>query len=215
MILKKIYQEIFGKFEEENNVNEKTIAYFFNLFNDQKIAITNDKYRDLFKISDFLEVKSFLNRLKRYEKRHFKDIDFIITSIIEELSLTSNQKSSQDKYKIKMEEHLIEHINECFFNNKFKQLPIEIIYRIINKLYEKDKTKISNDLLFDFINGSIEDLFVLYTFVDIRKVSPQKLHEFNEIITDKKNENLLKYLQYLKYDYQYLIEAREIENKYI
>ena len=144
------------------------------LFNDEKVKITNDKYRILFKISSFFKVNSFLKKLKKYEKQHFKDIDFIITTILEEITNQNNNENDEYKLKFQMEQYLTDKANECFLNKKFKKFPVSLIYQIIDK---SDKSKISSDL-FDFINESIDEFFALFSFVE---KNPKFLFNFTQL----------------------------------
>ena len=111
-----------NEFEISNHIKEDNLIYFLKLFNDEKIQITNDRYKDFLKISEFLQVNSFIKKLNNYKKRHFKDIDFIIQNILEELSNRTNFSTFESDFEFQMEKCLINHIDECIKNEKYSSL---------------------------------------------------------------------------------------------
>lgn len=113
----------------------------------------------------------------------------------------------------------------------FAKLPISIIYRIFSK---SEIENISSDLLFDFINASVEERYVLFHFLNIGKLNDGKfdmLYKKYQIeskskfiyqnipvdlyyIKSMKDENasLKKYIENLEKQVKKLINEKEINN---
>lgn len=176
------------QFEEENNINEINIINFFKIYQDENVAITNDNFRDYYKISEFLRVKSFLTQLKKYEKKYSNDIDFIISKILDEMSNPRNGLMPKDDFLFQMEEHLTHRIEDCIKSENFIQIPISMIYRIIEK---SDKEKVSSDWLLDFILGSIDKLCVLFPLVDFFNLSKEKFLKFKNFFESDDSKNVI------------------------
>ena len=64
-----------------------------------------------------------------------------------------------------------------FKNVKFANLPISVIYRIIQKAAQK---QISSDLLYDFIKKSINKFCTLFSFLNFKNLSENKLVDLCE-----------------------------------
>lgn len=209
--LKSDVQECLSKeicrFEKENNINEENVIIFFKIFNDEKITITTDRYRDFYKISEFLQVNSFQKRLKKFENRHLNDVDFIITKIIEEMQTLEDQLSSESEFELQMEKQLINKIDECLKNKKFSQIPAPLIYRILEK---SDKNQYSSDSLLDFIVGSIDKLFVLLPLVSIQNLSTEKFDGFVDLVLNSNDVKMKSYLQYLPFNFDKFKSLRNL-----
>ena len=75
---------------------------------------------------------------------------------------------NEDSTNSEIEELLTNNINECLKNDKFIELPIPTVYRIIE---QSSKLKIESDALFDFIKKSLKNFCILFRFLDISKLS--------------------------------------------
>lgn len=62
------------EYVQENHINEDNIHYFFKTFNDEKLIITSERYRDLFKLSEFFQINPLLKRLKNTRKNTLKTL---------------------------------------------------------------------------------------------------------------------------------------------
>lgn len=149
------------EFQRQNQIEDENIIFFFNILRDEKNKITRKSYRDLFKLSQFFKANNILKKLKKYSKSHFNDIDLRIQLILDEIEREKDNNSEDYSYEltVQMEDYLIRKINDCFNSFYFNQLPVSIIYQIIEK---SDRQKINDDALFDFINKSIDSFF--YSF---------------------------------------------------
>ena len=196
--INRLPQEI-HKLEEEYHLLPDTMNYFFYLLQ-QKYDIndeTNLTYSqciDLLRISKFFEIRKLSSKIKEYIESHHIDIDFIIQMILYE----NNTQTGEDKYQIKvseeMENFLTNKINDCLTNEKFKELPIQIIHRIIN---QSPPNVINNDNLFDIIISSMNKFCILFPFLDLQKLSEDRLDKLCEMHL-KSKENTQHQFDYLK-----------------
>lgn len=72
------------RFQQQSNVNDEHIILFMQYFNNTQIVITNDNYRDLYKLSEFFQVKTLLKSLNKYSSANDDDIEFNINVILDE-----------------------------------------------------------------------------------------------------------------------------------
>ena len=105
-----------------------------------------------------------------------------------------------------MESDLYNKVNECLQNEKFKQLPVSLIFRIITKSTEEN---ISNDLLLDFISKSIEEYYCLFTFIDIQNLSTDNLNELIKLYNKRKDDSYQSYFQYFPPSFWYIKSINE------
>lgn len=192
---------IFQNYQNEFNIKEKSIVTFINFILEKDVELKCDEYCDLSVLSQFFKVNKLIQILKRYLRSNSEDIGLISNLIIEQNSSKSSYIITSDDICADMEEILIKNIEDCLQNDEFGKLPISTIYRIIVKSIEKVPT----DLLYDFINESIEDRFALFNFIQIKDLSDDRLdHLLNEI--EKKPTF---YFDYIKNDFEYLKLIRE------
>ena len=191
-------QEIL-KLQEESQLLPENIDLFFQLLQ-QNYNINEDSIFtyiqciDLLKISDFLEVRKLTSKIKQYIKSHKVDVDFIIQMIQYNVKTQTKTSNQQMKISSEIEQMLTSKINECFSNEKFGQLPIEIIHRVVSK---SSPDLINTNKLFDIIIKSLSKYFVLFPFLDLQKLSNDRLEELCEMYS-KSNENTRHYFDYLK-----------------
>lgn len=138
------------------------------------------------RIFKFFQVTKLSKILNKYKKTHFLDADFIINQILEQISFNKNDNFTDITPIFDMESSLYNKVNECFQSQQFGLLPISIVYRIIEK---SEQDKISNDLLFDFISESIEERFILFTFLNVYKLTRTKFDELFDLYNKTKDSN--------------------------
>lgn len=54
------------KFQQENKIKSSNLKSFFKLIQDEDIEMTNDKFFDFYKLSEFFQVKSLSKNLEKY-----------------------------------------------------------------------------------------------------------------------------------------------------
>lgn len=137
-----------------------------------------------------------------YIQTHKNDIDFIIQILLNE----SKQKNENDKYELEInsdiEEILSTNINECFTNDKFIELPIATIYRIIK---QSSSNILNCDKLLDFINKRLSKLHVLFEFIRLRDLSEDRLFHLSELYSES-DEQTRGFFSYMKCDIIFLTE---------
>ena len=198
-VIKRFPQEIHS-FQKEFQLLQDSVAYFFQLllqnFNiEDNSNITYTQCIDLLKIAKYLEVRKLTYKINEYIKiRNSNDADFVIQMILYEMSMRKDSESSEIEISNDIEQLLASKINECFTNEKFPELQISVIYRAVKKS-SKEKS-FSNDKLFDFIMKSISKFCVLFQFLDLQKLSDNRLIELceNYSKSDQKEQQHFNYL---------------------
>lgn len=150
--------------QQRSNISTDNIYLFFHLLDDNfnindDFTLTYKQYIDLFKISEFLQIKKLSKRLKNYFQTNQSKIDFIIQIIQYETSIQKNSEKNEFQITQIMEQILSSKINECLQNETFSELDVSFIYRIID---QSNKNQLSSDFLFSFIMKSIEKFHVLF-----------------------------------------------------
>lgn len=106
-----------------------------------------------------------------------------------------------------MENILSEKINECLMNDKFAELPISTIYRIVKRRKSKG---IQSDKLFDFIKKSISKFFVLFQFLELQDLSENRIEELFEIYSNSDESNR-KYFNYVMFNVNIINQMNDIK----
>ena len=192
--------------QKQYNIQDSNILFFFQLLRDESCLMEKQQYRDIFKLSQYFESKNILKKLKHYSKSNLNDIEMHIQILLNEIETAKKSENHSDDYKtdliIQMEEYLIENIEKSLKIDDFQKLPISIIYQIIEK---SNKEQIQGDLLYDFINKSIDDFYTLFRFLDIKKLSDDKLRNLYNSINNSNNC----YIQYIQCNLGYIMELKE------
>lgn len=175
---------------------------FFKLFEEENIPISNDKYKDFFKLSEFFKIKKITNQLKIYFQSHTSDVDFAIRLLIEEFEKENKNEKVDNLFKSGIKKLMIDKINECLQNENFHKIPVLFIYQIIE---QADKEKLSSDFLFDFIKKAPDNLYVLFKFIKLENLSKNSFDEFCQFFL---NSDKNKYLPYLSCDLEYIKNLR-------
>lgn len=204
--------QIIQTFQKQYNINDENVSFFFQIIQGEQIPITKEKYRDFFKLSEFLQVKKLQRILKKFSETQLNDLDLMIQLILNEIETA--EKADPDDYKydltVQMERYLTNHIEDCLKNENLKKLPVSIIYQILEK---SDKEKIPNDLLFDFVNQSIDQYFVLLYFLDIGKLSDSKFQEFYDCYMKYKDDSKKCYFELIPRSLPFIMDLKNENEK--
>lgn len=194
--------------QQETNLNEENIITFLQYFRNQPINITNDNFRDIYKLSEFFQVKTLLRELDKYKSTHSNSIVFFIRTILDEISMMGEVI----KYNLgdKMKKQLSEKVNECLQNKIFGKLPVYVIYEVLSNA---NKSKMKSDLLLDFINQSKNDRFILFTFLDLKTLSDNKFNELYEDFINSEDDITIKNYQYLPCNLGYIKSLKDEKAK--
>ena len=204
-IKESIKQQI-NEIQHKLGINDNSIKIFINLLKDEKIAINNECYIDLIKLSHFYEVHSLIKCLNKYAHNHSNDIEFAIEILhsicdtkIENVYL--NQINMSDYEQI-----LSDKINQCKVNDKFNILQISTIHRIIKKC---DKNEINHDFLLDFILNRIDERCVLLSFLNLNSINEESFNKLYSKYHDDQNG----YFDYLHHNLDCIKELQETKRK--
>lgn len=201
------------RMQNKYNIISDNIDLFFQLLQDnfnlsENQSLSYIQYLDLLKISDYFQVKKLTKKLIKYSKIHNFDVSFIIEIIQYENAKASDNNNDryegEIKVNIEMEDVLVAKIDECFQNDKFKELPIPFIYRIIEK---SSKNEMSTDKLYDFIKESISRFYLLFSFVSLESLSDDRLDDLFSIYESSKKE----YFTSLPCNLEFIKKLRESE----
>ena len=193
------------KYQADYDINENNIILFFKLINEEDVKIKGPECFELYLLAKKFKVNTLIQLLQKYSQNHSNDISFIINLLLKQNSIKNDQIIESDEISFFSELNLINQIDKCLQHDDFCRLPISNIYRI----FESRKTnEFSNDLLFDYINKSIEQRFILFHFLDVQKLSEKKLIELNEIRKIKPSQ----FFDFLRIDFNYYFKLRE-QNK--
>ena len=185
--------------QEESQLSPENIDLFFQLLK-QNYNINEDSIftyiqcNDLLKISHLLKVRKLTYKINQYIKSHNIDVDFIIQMIQYDAKTQTETSNQQIKISDEIEQLLTSKINECFSNEKFSQLPIEIIYRVVS---QSSADLINSNKLYDIIIKSLSKYYVLFQFLDLQKLSNDRLEDLCEMYA-KSDEKTQHYFDYLK-----------------
>ena len=125
----------------------------------------------------------------------------------------SETQQETDKQQIEISDEvenlLTSKINECFSNEKFKELPIHIIHRVVRRC---SADSIDNNKLFDIIVQSLSKFCILFPFLDLQKLSDDRLEELCAMYS-KSNENTQHYFDFLKCNLNLINEINNRKKK--
>ena len=186
----------FHQFQRQHKLSSDTILLFFQLLQqnynfNKNFTITYMQCLELLKISKYLETRKLTFQIKQYIQHQNNDTDFIIQMILCDSKQT---KKSEIEINQEMEDLLISKIDECLSNDKFAELPISVIYRVVEGSHLNGTT---SDKLFEFIKKSVNKLCILFQFVELGKLSEDKLEELCELylMADEVSNKCFSYLR--------------------
>lgn len=198
-VISRFPQEI-RDFQKELHLSFESVILFFQILEQnsnikENALLQYNQCVDLLKISKYLEIRKLSKQINDYIKSHTVDVDFIIQMIQYEIQLQKETKKTEYEINSEIENILTNKISECFTNEKFAKLPISTIYRIIEKSSYKG---ISSDELFDFIKKSVSEFYVFFQFIEIGKLSENRLSELLDLYSkmDKTSQHYFNYLPF-------------------
>lgn len=206
--IKSQLSEYINKIISEKQLKEDIFAVFFNILqkNFKGQMLTLDEYNDFLKLCSIFHVSkvpSIRKFVKEYSKINIQNIDYIINTILSNTDDNINKKNFGNDYLTLLETNLSQNINQCLKNDNFGKLNISIIYRIIKN---SEKNEEFTDILYEFINKSIEKRHLLFEFIDIEKLTKHNFDHLFDEINSTKNEHYYYYLS--NSNIKYLIKIR-------
>lgn len=200
------------KFQEQFDINPETIIIFFQLLQkdfsiDENDSFTFKQYVEFLHISDFLQIQKFTKKIIDYINSQKVEADFAIQIILYEIEKAQNTKNLKFQINKEIEIVLSSKINECFQNEKFAQIPISLIYRIIENC---DMKNLSTDLLFDFMMKDLSKFNILFSFLEIQNLSEERVDFLCECYLNDSNRQ---FFGFLKCNLAYIMKLREDDKK--
>lgn len=107
-----------------------------------------------------------------------------------------------------IENNLSNNIEKCFKNEKFNKLQIATLYRI----FQRNNRPISDELL-DFIQESIQDRYILFTFLDSELLSDSKFDKLYDDFAKSKGETTNHYYDPIHKDLIYTKKLKEMKTE--
>ena len=196
-------------YQQKHNIKDENIISFFNIIDDKKDYMVMEEYFDYLKLNQMLKIKKMQKILRTFTQKYINDINFVIKIINDHLSSQNNDEN--DDIMPEIEKVLSENINACLINEQFGNLPISSIYRIISNNFELNQDSIDDDLLFNFINGSIRQRYILFSFLNPKNLSEENLNSLDIILSNP--EDLKNYNPLIQYDLKSIIENRKLKEE--
>ena len=125
-----IQQEIL-KLEEEYGISDESIKSFIELVEEEKVEIRHEIFKDIYTLCRYFKSNKYIKILDNiFKEELFSDLEFSV-----EILRSSTLAKSDDETELtaKIENYLSLHINECIKEERFGELPISTIFRIIQK----------------------------------------------------------------------------------
>ena len=209
--VKNRFYHVLCDFKEKQNVTTDNIILFFKLLQDDfRISqnLTYDEYKDLLKLTEFLQIKILFNNLDQYFKSQNNDIDFQIQFILHDSKSNDDITNASFQLNNTIENLLSTNVVKCLQNKNFADIPISIIHRIILK---SDKKPIPSNLLYDFIKKKMKPFFLLLRFLDIENLSDDRFEDLCETVSDTNGSGKL-YMENLQCNIKYIMKLKN-DNK--
>ena len=117
------------------------------------------------------------------------DLNFCIQILLDSEDKEEDKKKEEEReISSKIENIIKTRLNECMKNAKFKEVPIPTIYRIIESSITSEVERIDVNELLNFIIESASTRFILFKFVELHRLSKDKVNEFMKFIS-RNNSN--------------------------
>ena len=172
-------QEIIENIENkihQYHIKDESVKKLFKIFNDEQIEIAIDEYNDFCKLAEIFKVKSIKKLLKRTAQKFSENVQFLLNLLINRIEDLKSSESIElfenDYISYDIEEKLSKHVNDCLKSDNFSQLPISMVYRIIEKSDCKKKISLLSML-------TIHDFYPTY---DLNEIS-EKSDKFIDLFT--------------------------------
>lgn len=196
ILSKDLYQ-----YQQKYNIEDKNVDSFLKCLIDNHVQVTTSNYFDYLKLTKFFKISKMEKILHNYFQNHIKDMTFIIKNLKDQLQSQNENDDIIDEITPEIENNLSEEINCCLQLPEFCELPIQLIHRLLSK----NPKQINDDLLFNFINESLDKRFVLFQFLNIEKLSDTELNKLCEIFANKDDSEINHvYLSYLPSSISYI-----------
>lgn len=193
-----------ARFQRDFHIQDQNVITFFRIIKEENVEIFGNQFRDLFRLSEFFKVRSLQNFLIRYAQDNFRDINFIIDLMNDPRFNEICEVIQDNQLSLQMEQLLSNQIESCLENDKFGNLNISIIHRIISKSNIK-----SSDSLYRFIANSIQDRHILFSFLDISNLSDSNFNNLYNDYVQRKNTPTDFYYHYLNPNLAYIKKLRD------
>lgn len=174
--------------QEPNNITNDSIRAFINSIQNEKFSINEKNIFSLHQLSIKYEVPRLTELTTKYIKK--QDIYIVFDMIKYKLSLFEDEKEKH--YHIEEEEEELATNFFKYVNRKeFVDLPISILYRIINKMQEKNKNmtkkqqKEFTEFLFKCLKKHKREGSVLFSNIEMKEnreeIITQLIEEYSDI----------------------------------
>ena len=171
------------EYQANYKINPPNFILFFQLLNEnfnikQSLTLTYKQYKDLYKISELFEIKKLRKNLDNYFTSHEKEVEFIIQLILDESEEQTQDLDFRTHLTAQMEQLLTSEISRIIENETFSKLPIQLIYRVIQKSVND---QIKSDTLYKFIKKSIDKFYLLFSLLDLQSLSYENLQDMHSL----------------------------------
>ena len=186
-------------------IQEESIKLFIELIQEEKVELPIEHYKDIYTLSEYFCTSTITKELDNIsQKSLFKDLNFTIQFLQYYEKLNNGFDT---KLPIKIENFLKGHINECLLNDKFCELEISTIYRLL----EESKEKVDFNLVIDFILEKAKSRFSMFKLIKIDKLKESKFYELIKFLESQEETTQQMYLEYIPLN---LSLIKNMMNKY-
>lgn len=175
--------ELIEQFQSENEIKDSSFKSFVKIINDENAEIQKDEFNDLYTLRNFFKADIITDTLKEFLSKNSADINMIIDLLNEHRQKVDEFGIENDDITSIIENNLSNNIEKCFKNEKFNKLQIATLYRI----FQRNNRPISDELL-DFIQESIQDRYILFTFLNTELLSDSKFDKLYDDFVKSKGE---------------------------
>lgn len=193
-MISEITEEL-GEFQTSNDIETSSIEIFFKLICEENVHIKNEHYFDLCKLCSKYKIEPLERILKRYLNEKSYDISMMLKLLMEQQKNMNDDIIYNDYISINIEEILEKHVNECLGREEFT------IYRIIEG---SGQDEINSDLLYDFIQKSIEERYILSQFLNIETLNEYKFEEICSNYLKSRNTGNKIFYEYFSHEILYI-----------
>ena len=121
------------------------------IITNDKVFIPIEHYKDIYTLSKHFCIGKLTTLLDNImENLNDNDLNFCI-QILLDCQEQEQTKEEETGISSKIENIIKTRVNECLKNDKFKEVPIPTIYRIIDSVIRKDRERVDVNNLLDFI----------------------------------------------------------------
>lgn len=204
---RKNLSELFQRYSQEYNIQEKSVILFFKFIEDKNAEINVSSFFDLFKLASLFKVTRFNKILQTFEKKNSKDINFIINCLLNRNMMEKFDVVYDESNIDQMESRLVKKINKCLQSEEFNQLPKSTILKIFKKC---EKQNIDSNLLYSFIIKSIDERHDLLSLIELEQLSDKNLQDIRNNFLKEQNTPNNDYFQ----DIGSLVDSIQLLNTY-